>query len=75
MIQRVGERASGLAGARGVCVGLLCVCVEEEDDEEEDDEAEEDDLLSCRHLSPRALAKWSSTETPMDRGACLALIG
>lgn len=38
----------------------------DEDDEEEDEWQEEDEALSWSHLSPSALAKWSSTDTLME---------
>lgn len=38
----------------------------DEEDEEEDEWQEEDEALSWSHLSPSALAKWSSTDTLME---------
>lgn len=38
----------------------------DEEDEEEEEWQEEDEALSWSHLSPSALAKWSSTDTLME---------
>lgn len=39
---------------------------EDDVDSVEDELQAEEDALSCSHFSPRALAKWSSTDTLME---------